>query len=432
LFNHAPQKSAKSLSYWILAIIPLFFIGENTFLIAVNITYAIFLLFKTLIFTFGEINSFTQDTVSLTDASLPIYTILVPLYKEHRSLPKLTENLRRLDYPKSKLDIKLIIEEDDDLTLETAKNLNLENCFEIIKVPPSHPRTKPKACNYALKFARGEFVTIYDAEDNPESSQLRKAVYQFRNTDTACLQARLNYYNSNKNLLTKLFSIEYSAWFEYMLQGLEKMDFPIPLGGTSNHIRLDKLLEVGAWDPYNVTEDADLGMRLERAGYNIAMLNSETTEEAPHKLTAWIKQRTRWIKGYMQTYLVHMRHPFKLFKELGLKKFIGFQCFIGLPAVSFLTAPFFILLCCLNISGVINMQFPNWLFNLCVVNFFSGLFIHWSFALSVYINNPSERRSILGTSVFPFYWVLHSISAFRAVYQLIKKPHFWDKTEHGF
>ena len=434
LHNEAPHFSAKYLTYWFLALfIPLLFL-DNLLLhavIAINILYITTFVFKGLIFGVG-LPATKEEKLDIDPAKLPIYTILIPLYNEHKSLPHLTQNLRNLDYPKSKLDIKLIIEEDDKLTLQTAKDLNLECYFEIIKVPHSAPKTKPKACNYALKFARGKYVTIYDAEDNPDQLQLKKAVAKFSKTDAVCLQARLNYYNAKHNLLTKLFSVEYSSWFEYMLQGLERLGFPIPLGGTSNHIRLDILREVGAWDPYNVTEDADLGIRLEQAGYTTAMLNSETQEEAPHTIWVWMKQRTRWIKGYMQTYLVHMRNPLKLLRNLGLRKFIGFQCFIGLPTLMFLVTPFMLILSGFWFSSFLPIKVPSWVLYLCFINIIVGVGIHWIFGMIVYCANPPERKSISAVFVFPFYWLLHSLAAFRAVYQLITRPHYWDKTEHGF
>jgi len=240
-------------------------------------------------------------------------------------LPIITESLRNIDYPLSKLDIKLILEDDDEETIAAAKNLNLESMFEIIRVPVSLPKTKPKACNYALNFARGELVTIYDAEDKPERDQLKKAVIAFRKApkNTAVIQARLNYFNANENWLTRMFTLEYSLWFDFYLPALEALKIPIPLGGTSNHFKLRILKDVNAWDPYNVTEDADLGVRLTQLNYRVGVVNSTTYEEATNRFGNWIRQRSRWIKGYMQTYLVHMRHPVRLYRSLGHVGFWG-------------------------------------------------------------------------------------------------------------
>ena len=283
------------------------------------------------------------EVAALSDDDLPTYTILVPMFREPEVLPILAGAIRRLDYPLAKLDVKLVLEEGDQETIDAAKRLGLESIFEIVRVPPSQPQTKPKACNYALSFARGELLVIYDAEDKPEPDQLKKAVVGFRKSpeNTACLQARLNYFNADENWLTRLFTIDYSLWFDFMLPALDYLKMPIPLGGTSNHFRTEVLRELRAWDPYNVTEDADLGVRLTQEGYRVGVINSTTFEEANVSVGNWIRQRSRWLKGYMQTYLVHMRRPVHLFRSLGPSPFLGFQFFVGGNIVAGLGAPVF-------------------------------------------------------------------------------------------
>jgi len=375
------------------------------------------------------------DMPPLTDSALPVYTILIPIYKEARILSQLVKNLRAMDYPKHLLDIKLIIEEDDTETLHVAKSLNLEGMFEIINVPYSEPRTKPKACNYALHFARGDIVTIYDAEDQPDPQQLRKVVHRFfyGSENLVCVQCRLNYYNRNKNLLTRLFSIEYAAWFDFMLPALNYFQLPIPLGGTSNHIYRQKLIEMGEWDPFNVTEDADLGIRLASLRYRTEVIHSETLEEAPAQLWSWIKQRSRWIKGYMQTWLVHMRRPIWLWKKLGWRGFGAFQLFIGGPCLVFISTPILFIF-----SAIWAVQPPQWegalaelILPLSLGTLIYGILLHLLFAVKVVQKRNWENMTGAVLS-FPFYWLLHSAASFRALSQLITRPHYWEKTEHGF
>ena len=215
-----------------------------------------------------------------------------------------------------------MVEEDDLETVAAAKALlDGDVPFEIIEVPPGGPRTKPKAANYALAFARGEYLVVYDAEDRPERDQLKKAVATFRASprQTACLQARLNFYNADHNWLTKMFALDYALWFDTLLPGLDRIGVPMPLGGTSNHFRTSVLRDIGGWDAFNVTEDADIGIRLSQLGYRVSMLDSNTFEEAPVTIGAWLKQRSRWLKGYMQTWLVHMRDPLALVRRTGLR-----------------------------------------------------------------------------------------------------------------
>ncbi len=249
---------------------------------------------------------------------LPAYTILVPLYHEAQVLPGLVRALRGLDYPAHLLDIKLVLEADDAETIAAAESCG-DGC-EIIRVPSHGPRTKPKAANYALQFARGEYLVIYDAEDRPEADQLLKAVAAFRASprSLACLQARLNFYNADHNWLTRMFALDYALWFDMLLPGLDRIGVPMPLGGTSNHFRTQVLRDIGGWDAYNVTEDADIGIRLAQLGYRVSMISFTTYEEAPVPLGPWLRQRSRWLKGYMQTWLVHMRHPLLLLRRAGL------------------------------------------------------------------------------------------------------------------
>jgi len=376
-----------------------------------------------------------QDLHEIVDEELPIYTILLPVYREDKLIKKLIWNLQSLDYPREKLDIKLLIEEDDDKTLNAVRNLDFPAIFEVVVVPFHMPKTKPKACNYGLHFARGKYLTIYDAEDIPDTDQLKKVVSMFSKlpSNYICVQSALNYFNRNENFLTRMFTLEYSYWFDYMLPGLDTLDIPIPLGGTSNHFKLENLVELGAWDPFNVTEDADLGLRAYAKGYKIAVINSTTYEEANNEPFNWIRQRSRWIKGYMQTYLVHMRNPVALWRRLGWKGFLGFNFFIGATPLTFLVYPFllaiFISYIVFDLS-TIRTLFPDWILFMSIFNLMVGNI------LMIYINMMAvfKRRYyelILFSIANPVYWLMHSVAAFKGLYQLIVKPFYWEKTEHG-
>lgn len=376
-----------------------------------------------------------EEIKNVNEATLPVYTILLPVYKEDKLIRKLIWNLRSLDYPQAKLDVKLLIEEVDDKTLNAVRNLDFPANFEVIVVPAHQPQTKPKACNYGLHFSRGEYLAIYDAEDVPDSDQLKKVVCQFRKLpeEFVVLQGALNYFNKNENLLTRMFTLEYSYWFDYMLTGLETLDVPIPLGGTSNHFKLAKLIELGAWDPFNVTEDADLGLRVYDKQLKVGVVNSTTLEEANNEFFNWIRQRSRWIKGYMQTYLVHMRNPAKLVRKVGWKGFFGFNFFIGGTSFTFLLYPvllgFFGLYLIFKWTFV-NQLFPDWVLYISIFNFIAGN------VLMIYVNMLAvfKRRYyelILFSALNPIYWLMHSRAAYKGLWQLITKPFYWEKTNHG-
>ncbi len=324
--------------------------------------------------------------------TLPIYTVLVPLYRETAIIPALIRRLSALDYPRDKLDIKLIVETDDAATHAALKLAEPPPCMEIIVVPPGSPRTKPRACNYALPYARGELLTIYDAEDAPKPDQLRHSAWAFAHLppEVACLQASLHYYNRHQNWLTRCFALEYGLWFEAMLPGLERGGFPIPLGGTSNHLRRAVLEEVGAWDAYNVTEDADLGLRLLRHGYRTCLLPSATLEEAPVSLGVWVRQRTRWIKGYMQTWCVHLRLPVREWRRLGLRHALGFHLFIGGPCLFHLATP--VLLAGSLAAFLLHWPMPKatgWISLGLVV---AAACVHWAAGLLVLARLPELPR----------------------------------------
>ncbi len=395
-----------------------------------------------------------SDVEKLKDESLPTYTILVPLYKESKVLSQIMENIYKIDYPKDKLDVKILFEENDEETLIEARRLglfgnpqarlahvapklyrNYLKIFDPIIVPEEQIKTKPRACNYGLIRAKGEYVTIYDAEDEPEPDQLKKAVISFERIGQSCvcLQSRLKFYNSGENLLTKWFSLEYLYWFDYYLEGLDAIDAPVPLGGTSNHFKTKQLQRLGSWDPYNVTEDADLGIRIFRSGLKTGMLNSYTYEEANKKVWNWIRQRSRWQKGYMQTFLVHMRHPRKMIQNVGWKKFVLFQLTFGgnifLPLVNPLLWTITILT--LLYPGIFSFLSPvSWIAFISTFNLIAGNLIHISLYLRTVI---VEKRFSLIPAVLsmPFYWILGSIGAWKGMIQLVTKPHYWEKTIHG-
>ena len=278
-------------------------------------------------------------------------------------------------------------------------------------------------------------MTIYDAEDIPDSDQLKKVYALFNKIpeNYVVIQCALNYFNKSENFLTRMFTLEYSYWFDYMLPGLDRLNIPIPLGGTSNHFKFDKLMELGGWDGFNVTEDADLGLRAYAKEYKVTVLESTTFEEANNDYFNWIRQRSRWIKGYMQTYLVHMRHPIELYKKIGWRGFFGFQFFIGGTFFTFLVYPLLLLTLifyALFKSPWISLFFPDWLVIIAIVNFTAGNL------LMIYANMIAifKRRSyslLLFAIANPLYWLMHSVSAYKGLHQLIVKPFYWEKTNHG-
>jgi cellulose synthase/poly-beta-1,6-N-acetylglucosamine synthase-like glycosyltransferase len=376
-----------------------------------------------------------EQVAAVDDSELPIYTVLVPVFREANIVGQLVRNLGAIDWPAEKLEVLILIEEEDTLTRDALAQASPPANFHVVTIPKGSPQTKPRACNVGLFFATGEYLVIYDAEDTPDPDQLKKAYLAFSRggEKTVCVQASLNYFNADENVLTRMFTLEYSYWFDYVLAGLDAADLPIPLGGTSNHFRTSALLELGGWDPYNVTEDADLGIRASALGYRVGVINSTTMEEANTSIPNFIRQRSRWIKGYMQTTLVHARRPRQLIREIGLRRFLSFALLIGGTPATFLGVLPLYLVTLITIfvpANVLSQFFPVWLLWICLINFVIGN------SVMVYLSmmGPYKRGTFnltLWALLNPIYWILHSIASYKGLWQLITKPHYWEKTEHG-
>jgi cellulose synthase/poly-beta-1,6-N-acetylglucosamine synthase-like glycosyltransferase len=365
---------------------------------------------------------------------LPTVSILVPLYKEREIAGRLVKRLAALDYPRELLDICLVVEEDDTLTHATLAQSALPRWMRQITVPRGAVRTKPRALNFALDFVRGSIVGVYDAEDAPEPGQIHKIVRRFaeRGPSVACLQGMLDFYNPTENWLARAFTIEYATWFRIVLPGLERMGFAVPLGGTTLFFRRAALEELGGWDAHNVTEDADLGIRLARHGYRTELIETVTKEEANCRALPWIKQRSRWIKGYAMTWVVHMRTPRRLLMELGLRKFLGVQ-FLFLGTLSqFLLAPFLWSFWALPLGlphPLVNAM-PQAMFWVLAAVFASSELL--TIAVGVLAVSRGEHRFLMKwVPTLHVYWPLATFAAIKGITEIVTKPFYWDKTAHG-
>lgn len=370
-------------------------------------------------------------------SELPLYSVLVPVFRETGVLNQLLHALSRLNYPKSKLDIKIIVEEGDLAMHRVLSEFKLPNYFEVVVVPAGKPQTKPRALNYALQFARGELLTIYDAEDIPEPMQLIKAAEHFAASPKTlvCLQAELAFYNPNENWLTRQFTIEYGTLFKLILPSLAAEGLPFLLGGTSNHFRTSTLRSSGAWDPFNMTEDADLAIRLTRLGYDLDVLDSVTYEEANTELGNWLQQRSRWLKGFLQTWLVHMRDPVALIQTAGLSGFWIVQATTLGIFISSLFHPFFL------IHAVYLIGSGNFLSSKATsFQFLAGgidlAVLVAGYTISIYAGWRALRLAHIGgwwfsLSTLPIYWLLSSIAGWMALWQFAVSPFHWNKTRHG-
>lgn len=410
-----------------LALIMLFYVGD----LLLNACLALYMLDHPA----GE-HVDSEVVQALAEADWPRYTILCPLYREAEVVPQFVQAMQALDYPTDKLEILFLTEESDSETRQALEALHLPAYFTIVTVPEGQPRTKPRACNYGLTQATGQYVVIYDAEDIPDPLQLKKAVLTFANhgPELGCIQAKLNFYNTQQNLLTRWFTAEYSMWFDLILPGFQKLRVPFPLGGTSNHFRASVLRALGGWDAFNVTEDCDLGLRMAHLGFKMLMLDSTTYEEANSRLKNWIRQRSRWIKGYIQTYLVYMRHPQTYLRPGHLGQFLSLQLIVGGKTAALFLNPAMWALTVIYILfrpvNVYHMLFPGPLLYMGALCLIFGNFLY----MYVHLIGCMKRghyHLVVGALFIPFNWLLASAAGFVALFELLVKPHYWQKTRHG-
>ena len=383
----------------------------------------------------GPIRVSDEAARAVADEDLPSYTVLVPAYDEPEVVGGLVAAMESLDYPRDKLQVLLLLEEDDDVTIAAAADVMTSGAVTVLLVPAAQPRTKPKACNFGLHFATGDIVTIYDAEDVPDPLQLRRVAVAFDDLDddVACVQARLDFHNSGDNVLTAWFTADYGLWFGFLLPGLMASRSPIPLGGTSNHLRRRVLDEIGAWDPFNVTEDADLGIRIAVHGMRTAVLDSTTWEEANVDAINWIRQRSRWYKGYLQTFLVHMRSPVRVARTLGpVGTFRLATLFAGTPLIACLNVAFWFMLIVwiLGQPTEITEILPPAIYYPSLVSMILGNSATVYMTL-IAIREDDRPELFWPALIVPFYWVLMGIAAVKGTWQLLRNPSYWEKTAHG-
>ncbi len=434
----------------------------------ISLVYAVAILFRLAALLLGGGAGLRASELPEPEGGWPVFTVLVPMYREREVAKNILVNLAAMDYPQDKLDVKFMLEADDPDTLPALQAAGIPAWAEAIVVPPGQPKTKPRACNHGLGTARGEFLVIFDAEDRPEPDQLKQAVLAFRRCAprVVCLQARLAYHNHAQNLLTRWFALEYNVWFRRYLGGLERMGVPIPLGGTSNHFRTQELRGLGGWDPFNVTEDCDLGMRLHLAGMRTRCLDSTTWEEANSRVGNWLRQRSRWLKGYMITHLVWGRRPWWLLRRLGPWPMLGFL--LAVPAVPILAAFNLILWAIASVHAVliaIDLSRGFGLYEILATRDHFHQRVSWQvwfqgpreqatlaalsqvFAVAALVllagnllfvlitvifgRRPDQRGLGLAALLSPLYWVLIALAGWKGLWQLIVKPHYWEKTLHG-
>lgn len=408
--------------------------------VCINVFYLFLMIFKFYVIyrsiRHSPIIEFSEKEIAaIKDSELPLYSIIIPLYQEADVIGQIKTAMMELDYPSDKLQFLITLEEYDDETREAIEKADLPKNFRIVTLPDVKPKTKPKALNVVFSQLRGGFFTIYDAEIIPDKDQLKKAYLLFKNhPEVSCIQTLLDHYNYNQNIITRWFNAEFSFHYDMFLPGLQDLNYPIPLSGHSTHFRTNVVKTIGAWDPYNVAEDCDLGIRLRRFGFKTAIMKSYSQEEATSTFSGWMSQRSRWMKGFLQSTLVHLRYPTRLKEELGgWRYFFAFLLLVpGTVLINFLNLGFWLLFIAWALfqPPIIKELFPGIVLHISVLCFLLGNFIF------IYLNliglYQRNRFSLVKYSLLTsIYWVMLSLACIKAIVQLFTNPYHWEKTKHG-
>jgi cellulose synthase/poly-beta-1,6-N-acetylglucosamine synthase-like glycosyltransferase len=411
--------------------------------------WLVFVGFLKIVLPIASLSYHMPNAVADNDPSvLPGYSILLPVVREKENLEPLVEAMKGLHYPPSKLQVLVLLESDDLETIEAARAIALTEYFEVVVVPSGGPKTKPNALNFGLAKATGERLVVYDAEDRPEADQLLKAVATLQATpeDVVCAQARLSFWNRTSSWITRFYWTEYVMHFEWVLAGLSKQKMVPPLGGTSNHFVTAALRKVaidstqlpfshsyeGGWDPWNVTEDAELGGALALHGYRTVMFDSVTYESACQHVGKADKQRRRWLKGYFHTGLVYTRHPLQYARIMGIRKYLVYVLMlIGTPVSLWLNVPFWgaTIVYFATHSSTIKQLFPAPLFYCGILLTLVGNLLQFYQMVATCLHRKGET-SVKYMILAPVWWLLSTYTAYMALWEFAVKPHHWHKTEH--
>jgi cellulose synthase/poly-beta-1,6-N-acetylglucosamine synthase-like glycosyltransferase len=420
----------------------------GTLIVAVGVVTAIYLINCLIRMTFAGLSlqrnamDFSEAELDEVRANAPTFTAMIPIRREELPiLQRLAATLQQLDYPEDKLQILLLLDDDEEETIANAMRAMPENVL-ILAIDAVAPRTKPRVLNDGLRHATGEYVVVWDVEDAPEPAQLLKAVAAFRRTaesdpDVVCLQAQLAFDPSlvaKPNALTRWQAAAYNFHFRLLLPALDRLGLPVPLGGTSNFFKTEAIREIGGWDAWNVTEDLDLGIRIARRGWKVRMIDSTTWEEPNPLLGNCVRQWSRWKKGAMQTYLVHMRHPLRLWRDLGTGRFLSFQFTVGAPPLILLLNP--ILMVMSFMYWVVGAEWVSTLFPTAVL--YAGNFcliagnLFFIFAIATASLHRRQFGLVPAALFSIFHWLLMIVAAYKGFFQLItRRSHHWEVTQHG-
>ncbi len=382
-----------------------------------------------MVFTKDKIKDVPEPAIDKNRKEFPLVTILVPLKQENEVIHQTFSAISNLNYPSSSIQGIIIVESTDTLTKKSIETSIIPDGFEVMEIPTLPPFTKGRAIQRALLVAKGKYITIYDAESRPEPNQVIKAVEILeKEKGKTCLQSIIRIENAKENEITSFFASEFWDWYDKRMVNLHKRGIPFGLGGNSFFLATETLKEVGGWDPFNVTEDAELTVRLIKNNVDIKLMNSITHEACPSTMKNWIKQRTRWSKGLLTTSIIHLISGKFGFKGFTFKQWYHFwlRMYVG-NLIPFFFAFIFILFLFQSFSYE----------NFVLVNIVLAINLVPSLIVSMWADKKNFNTMGIKIrihnlfAVTLIYWGMYLWAGFRANYEFLFSPLKWHKTDHS-
>ena len=359
------------------------------------------------------------------------FTLLLPAKNEEAVYRETIQKVYNLNYPKELLQIMAICRVDDPGTIAEAQSKidELGDPNVQLVIYSDYPVNKPHGMNLALQVARGDIVTIFDAEDEPHPDILNIINTTMLNNDVDVVQSGVQLMNHNTKWFCFLNVLEYFFWFKSSMHFFAQVGMT-PLGGNTVFVRRELMEQLGGWDETCLTEDADLGIRLNISHARMRIIYDDefvTREETPHTVAQFIKQRTRWNQGFLQI----------LFKGEWLKLERFSQ---RLLAFYVLTLPelqaFFALLVPVSLLMFFFVKLPLWFAMLTFLPFYCFILTAFIDLAGLHEFLKVHKRSwnwheamIMIVAFIPYQWLL-SFGALRAVFRFTQGRSNWEKTAH--
>ena len=356
--------------------------------------------------------------------NFPKFSIIVPAKNEEPVIARCMESILKQEYPKDKIEILVIEGGSEDNTRALCEEYSKRHPATIKLLSQRTSNGKPSALNEALKYATGEIVAIFDADNVLERDVLKKAAIDFQDDSTVALQGRTSSINEDENYLTKIVAKEEKAWFGALIQGRHNLNLFVPLTGSCQFVRRKTLLKHEGWREDSLAEDIDLALKLAEEDHKIQYDNDvRSWQETPSSLKSLVTQRTRWYMGYMENLI----HYGRLLKKPSLRLIDGEMTLLG-PCVMVLCGMSYLIWFLKLLLSAQDVYIGFVTYGLSVV--MTALTLFSIGAALLFMDKPFKIKKLLWIPFIYFYWAVETFIAVWAFIQtILPRKKKWRKTE---